>query len=254
MRFGNSSENKFFLRIALTFYYICDITFTRMITENLYHSIMSPGDGPAAPLVPEKVLSRMVGDLPEGPWADITIFDWSPDDDKLPVEYGFAETTFGRMLVAGTPKGVCYIGPEKGKVEVLQDFNKRFGHARRIERKSLWQKPALEFLNGNTAVPVVFHLKGTPYQTEIWRKLLRIPFGKVVSYATLGGGARHARAAGTATGRNPIFWIVPCHRVVNTSGRFDRYFWGSDMKNELLAWEFAVSPDKAEIAQGNLFG
>ncbi|MCD8179577.1 MAG: MGMT family protein [Tannerellaceae bacterium] len=87
--------------------------------------------------------------------------------------------------------------------------------------------------------PLLFHLKGTAYQTKIWRRLLRIPFGKVISYATLAGNREHARAAGTANGRNPVFWIIPCHRVVCSDGRFDSYAWGKEIKKRLLAWEFA---------------
>lgn len=225
-----------------------------MKTNFPYNNTIAPNNGLTVRLSPEKVLSRMAGGLAETTWANITIFDWLPDDDKLPIEYGFAETPFGKMLMASTPKGICYIGPDRdGEMDVVQDFNKRFGHALRIERESTWQKQALDFMDGDTDGSVVLHLKGTPYQREIWRKLLRIPFGEVVSYATLGGGARYARASGTATGRNPVFWIVPCHRVVNTSGKFDRYFWGGDIKNNLLVWEFANSPEKVGVTQGNLF-
>lgn len=192
----------------------------------------------------EAILTRMIGELPGATWTDIEIIDWLPGDDRLPVDYRFAVTPFGRVLVASTPKGVCYLGLVTGSdEEVFSDFNRRFGHADRAERQTSMQKQALDFLDGKRGGHIIFHLRGTPYQTAIWRRLTRIPYGKVVSYATLGGSARHARAAGTANGRNPVFWIVPCHRVVRSDGGFDRYFWGEDIKKRLLAWEFANSGD-----------
>ncbi|MDR2935877.1 MAG: methylated-DNA--[protein]-cysteine S-methyltransferase [Rikenellaceae bacterium] len=190
------------------------------------------------------ILGRMIDELPDVPWADIEILDWQPADDRLPVEYTFADTSFGRVLAANTPFGVCYLGLAEGNPEaVLRDFQKRFGYATQVEARTFRQKQALDFLDGKRDEHIVFHLRGTPYQTGIWRRLIRIPSGRVVSYATLGGGVRQARAAGTANGRNPIFRIVPCHRAVKNTGGFDRYFWGEAVKRRLLAGEFIPNKD-----------
>lgn len=186
------------------------------------------------------VLSRMIEDLPQTPWANIEILGWEIPDDKLPIEYYFYKTSFGEVLVANTPKGVCYLGLiERSYEDVFTDFKKRFRYANLIKTKTSLQKQVTGFLNEKTDEILQFHLKGTSFQTEIWKKLIRIPYGKVISYATLGGNARCSRAAGTANGRNPIFWIIPCHRAVKATGEFDRYFWGEDVKKRLLAWEFA---------------
>ena len=188
------------------------------------------------------ILENMIEELPATPWADIDILDWLPGDNKLPVEYFRYDTPFGEAWIANTPKGICYLGIVDDDADyVAEDFTKRFGYANPIEIKTSIQKTALDYLNGKMDKQLLFHLKGTPYQTEIWRRLLRIPFGKVISYATLAGHKDHSRAAGTANGRNPIFWIVPCHRAVYTDGGFDRYSWGKDIKKRLLAWEFANS-------------
>lgn len=190
------------------------------------------------------ILGHLTGELPATPWADLEILDWQPEDDTLPVYYCVAGTPFGQVLAANTPKGVCYLGLAGSSPEaVFSDFNKRFGYTSRVEKQTPLQKQVLDFLDGRREAHIAFHLRGTPYQTEIWRRLIRIPFGKVVSYATLGGGPRHSRAAGTANGRNPVFWIVPCQRVVKTDGSFDRYFWGEEVKRRLLAWEFANAGD-----------
>ncbi len=192
----------------------------------------------------QAVLDRMIEDLPQNPWANINILDWQTIDDNLPIMYYFYNSPFGKVLAANTSKGVCYLGLIENKREdVLSDFQKRFHHTNRIETKTSSQKQVIDFLDGERNGLLQFHLKGTFYQTEIWRKLIRIPYGKVISYATLGGNHQSARAAGTANGRNPIFWIIPCQRVVKTTGEFDRYFWGKRVKKQLLAWEFANSPN-----------
>lgn len=190
----------------------------------------------------QSVFSRMIDDLPQSPWAHIEILNWSHDDIKLSVKYYFYSTSFGDILVANTPKGICYLGLVEGIPEdVLTDFRKRFKYTKPIESKTILQKQVLDFLENKKDIPLQFHLKGTPYQIEIWRKLIRIPYGKVISYATLGGSPQNSRAAGAANGRNPIFWIIPCHRAVKTNGGFDRYFWGKNIKKQLLAWEFTNS-------------
>ncbi len=194
------------------------------------------------------ILHRMIEDLPTSLWADIEILDWVPGDNILPVEYAFYESPFGEVLIANTPKGVCYLGVVNDQSGyVPDDFNKRFGYAKPKEAKTPQQEIALDYLNGQMDESLQFHLKGTPYQIEVWRRLLRIPFGKVISYATLANNKEHSRATGTANGRNPIFYLVPCHRAVYTSGKFDRYSWGKDIKKRLLAWEFANSPTSLVI-------
>lgn len=178
------------------------------------------------------ILENMIQELPTTPWADVHILDWLPDDNKLPVEYGRYTTPFGETWIANTPKGICYLGIVDNDPDfVWRDFIKRFGYANPVEEKTPFQETTLHYLNYKMETPLLFHLKGTPYQTEIWRRLLRIPFGKVVSYTTLAGSREHARSAGTANGRNPVFWIIPCHRVVCSDGRFDRYAWEKEIKN-----------------------
>ncbi|HEY4206460.1 MAG TPA: methylated-DNA--[protein]-cysteine S-methyltransferase, partial [Puia sp.] len=71
----------------------------------------------------------------------------------------------------------------------------------------------------------------------IWAKLLRVPFGGLVTYSELGDGAKNARATGTAVGANPVSIIVPCHRAVRADGSYDGYYWGPEIKRKLLAYE-----------------
>lgn len=188
------------------------------------------------------VINQMINCLPKTSWANIELSDWLDIDDKLLINYHLYDSYFGEVLVANTSKGICYLGLlEKELNEVLSDLKKRFKHTKPIEAKTSLHEQAIKFLNGKIDEFLPLHLRGTPYQTDIWKKLIRIPYGKVISYETLGGGAQYSRAAGTANGRNPIFWIVPCQRVVKVTGKFDRYFWGEEVKKRLLAWEFANS-------------
>jgi len=186
----------------------------------------------------------MIEDLPSTPWANIEIVSWLPDDDKLSIEYACHNSSFGEVLAANTSKGICYLGLiNKNREDVLADFRKRFRYTDPIETTTLLQQQTIDFLNGKRDEYIPFHLKGTPHQVEIWRKLIRIPYGKVISYTTLGGGPQYARAAGTANGRNPIFWIIPCHRAVKVTGAYDRYFWGEEVKEKLLTWELTNCED-----------
>jgi AraC family transcriptional regulator of adaptative response/methylated-DNA-[protein]-cysteine methyltransferase len=186
----------------------------------------------------ESVRGRMITRLPDEPWADVEIVEWTAEDDTLPVEYSFADSAFGRVLVANTAKGVCYLAPADDPATTFADFGTRFPRSVRVERETDLQRQAVGFLGGERNHTLRLHLRGTAFQTGVWQRLTRIPSGLVVSYSTL-GGARYARAVGTAVGRNPVFGIVPCHRVVNSSGAFDRFFWGTELKTRLLAREFA---------------
>ena len=160
----------------------------------------------------------------------------------FPVFLSYFDSPFGEVLIANTPKGVYYLGVVNDQSGyVANDFEKRFGYAKPQKVETLLQRTARDYLNGKMDEPLAFHLKETSYQTEIWRRLLYIPFGKVITYATLAGCNDHSRAAWAANGKNPIFWIVPCHRMVYTNGKFDRYSWGKDIKTRLLAWEFVNS-------------
>lgn len=219
-----------------------------MITINCsYKDISREASGlPAGSFCLDKkvVLSRMIDKLPQEPWINIELLAWEALDNKLQIEYFVYNSPFGEVLVANTHKGICYLGlVADNKIDLLEDLRKRYRLSELIATRSHMQEQAIRFFEGRVDVPLHIHVKGTPYQIEIWRKLIRIPYGKVVSYATLGGSAQCARAAGTANGRNPIFFIVPCQRAVKTTGEFDRYFWGNKVKKQLLAWEFTNSSD-----------
>jgi AraC family transcriptional regulator of adaptative response/methylated-DNA-[protein]-cysteine methyltransferase len=118
----------------------------------------------------------------------------------------------------------------------------RFPKARYTEGTDAHQEAALAvFQRDWTNMPtVVLHMKGTEFQLKVWRSLLRIPLGDLTTYrriATELDMPQAARAVGTAIGSNPIAWLVPCHRVVRTSGELGGYVWGPTRKAAIMAWE-----------------
>ena len=144
---------------------------------------------------------------------------------KLNISYSFGITRFGTVMIASTSKGVCYMGfADNGEEEAAGELKRRFPYAHYLEGEDDYQLNALSVFDnadGNKK-PIRLHLKGTTFQLSIWRKLLQIPFGGLVSYASLAGDAKKSRAAGTAVGDNPVGFLVPCHRVVRSNPVLDR--------------------------------
>lgn len=164
---------------------------------------------------------------------------WEPDDDHRSVNYAFAATIFGEMLIASTDKGICYIGfTNQGREEALADLQKRFPRNKFEEKLTPLQEDAVKKMNDPALdIPLHLHLRGTAFQLKIWKKLMQIPFGGLTTYTELGEGGRNARATGSAVGANPVSFLVACHRVVRSDGSFEGYHWGNDVKRNLLKYE-----------------
>jgi AraC family transcriptional regulator, regulatory protein of adaptative response / methylated-DNA-[protein]-cysteine methyltransferase len=160
----------------------------------------------------------------------------------LTIRYGFHSSLFGTALVMATEKGVCGLafGDDGEEAEMLADMTGRWPKARFIEDASATAFYAERIFATKGEVPIV--LIGTPWQIKVWRALLAIPPGKVTSYRALASkvcGPNAARAAGAAVGRNPISWLIPCHRVLGSDGALHGYHWGLTRKRAMLAYEAA---------------
>ena len=110
------------------------------------------------------------------------------------------------------------------------------------ERLQDWVRDA--FGQGAAGQPAPLYLIGAPFQIKVWEALLRIPSGQVTTYseiATAVGHPKAVRAVGTAVGRNPVSWLIPCHRALRKSGGLGGYHWGLPVKRAMLAWEAARS-------------
>jgi AraC family transcriptional regulator of adaptative response/methylated-DNA-[protein]-cysteine methyltransferase len=164
---------------------------------------------------------------------------WETGDEQLSIFYHVEKTALGELLIAATTKGVTYLGfVTKGREAILADLQRRFPENNLSEEMTEWLNIALARINNPASEPSLqLHLKGTEFQLGIWEKLLLIPFGGVTNYKQLGSGEPDSRKIGAAVGANPVSYLVPCHRVIRADGNYDGFYWGNDIKKQLLTYE-----------------
>jgi AraC family transcriptional regulator of adaptative response/methylated-DNA-[protein]-cysteine methyltransferase len=174
--------------------------------------------------------------------------DYAKGGAGVQIDYGFHPCPFGIALVMATQKGVCGLafGDEEEEKKILADMRARWPKASYREAPERTAKIAAQIFGGGKA-ELALHLLGTPWQVKVWQALLTIPQGKVSSYRAIAadvGNASASRAVGTAVGRNPISWLIPCHRVLASDGGLHGYHWGLERKRAMLALEAAAQSDK----------
>lgn len=161
---------------------------------------------------------------------------------NLKLNYSFTATPLGNVLMASTPKGICYLSFVQDADSALQDLNNEYPNSLLENHKDEFHNLALSFLLGANAQTLPIHLRGTDFQIKVWEALLKIPFGQLATYgdlANLIGKPKASRAVGTAIGNNPIAFIIPCHRVIQSTGAFGGYKWGVSQKKMIVGWESA---------------
>jgi len=163
---------------------------------------------------------------------------------NLHINYSFAESPFGNVVVASTQKGVCYMAFEDDEEKALDDLKAKYSNAAFQRKLDLLQQNALFiFQNDWSKLPEIkLHLKGTDFQLKVWETLLKIPMGKLSTYGSIAsqiGKPSAARAVGTAIGSNPVAFLIPCHRVIQSTGMFGGYMWGNTRKTAIIGWEGA---------------
>ncbi len=169
--------------------------------------------------------------------------DYARGGEDIAVDYGFHDCPFGRVLVMATKKGVCGLafGDEGEDAQMMADMRARWPKALYRENPARTARIAAQiFERGEGALSL--HLIGTKWQIKVWQALLAIPPGKVSTYrdvASSVGQATASRAVGAAVGRNPISWLIPCHRVLASNGALTGYHWGVARKRAMLALEAA---------------
>lgn len=191
--------------------------------------------------------SGMSGDERLRPDLFISIEVMSPDEYKnggesLSLNYSFAPTPFGDILMASTSKGICSCEFADDPAASLSALQRKFPKATLSLQSDSLQQNALRIFSPDRSrsQAIKLHLKGTDFQLKVWRALLKIPMGGMASYgdiASLTGNPRACRAVGTAVGDNPVALLIPCHRVIRASGEIGNYRWGVARKNAILARE-----------------
>jgi len=180
-------------------------------------------------------------------WEAMTPGEFARGGAGLQIYWGLFESPFGPALVMGTGKGICGMAftAETGEAEAMADLRGRWPKADFVEapgRLADWVRDA--FGQSGAEQPTPLYLIGAPFQIKVWEALLRIPSGQVTTYsdiATAVGHPKAVRAVGTAVGRNPVSWLIPCHRALRKSGGLGGYHWGLPVKRAMLAWEAARS-------------
>jgi AraC family transcriptional regulator of adaptative response/methylated-DNA-[protein]-cysteine methyltransferase len=162
---------------------------------------------------------------------------------SLQINYSFADTPFGAVIVASTEKGICHMAfADEGEEQALAGLKAIFPNAQYHQRVDLAQQNALFVFSQDWSRldEIRLHLKGTDFQIKVWETLLKVPPGGLTTYADLARKAGHtgaSRAAGTAVGNNPVAFLIPCHRVIKATGEIGEYHWGSVRKNAIIGWE-----------------
>ncbi|HXF54531.1 MAG TPA: bifunctional helix-turn-helix domain-containing protein/methylated-DNA--[protein]-cysteine S-methyltransferase [Hyphomicrobiaceae bacterium] len=166
----------------------------------------------------------------------------------LDIAYGFHPSPFGEALLLVTERGIAglaFVDEDTGasRADTLADMKRRWPAARFIEapvRTAPHARRVFDPAEWTPQRPVRLVLIGTDFEVRVWQALLEVPMGRTVSYSDIArrlGRPEAARAVGSAVGRNPISFVVPCHRVVRADGSLGGYHWGLTRKRAIIGWE-----------------
>jgi AraC family transcriptional regulator of adaptative response/methylated-DNA-[protein]-cysteine methyltransferase len=162
--------------------------------------------------------------------------------ENLKINYSYSETPFGNIIIASTKKGICYLAFYDDKIIAFEELKQNFPNAEYEQQSDLHQANALSFFSRHEPSAINLHLKGTPFQIKVWEALLKIPMGQLSTYSSIASSINNlnaSRAVGSAVGDNPVAFLIPCHRVIRSTGEFGQYHWGPTRKTAMIGWEAA---------------
>jgi AraC family transcriptional regulator, regulatory protein of adaptative response / methylated-DNA-[protein]-cysteine methyltransferase len=185
--------------------------------------------------------------------------EWKTGGDGLTLRFGYHDSPFGEALAVMTDRGLAGLGwvddkaapgtaadsgkPAGGRDGAMADMVRRWPKARFIEDRSRAARAVdriFEAKSWRPDEPLRIVMLGTDFEVRVWSALLRIPMGRATTYGDVAahiGKPGAARAVGAAVGRNPISFVVPCHRVLGKTGALTGYHWGLTRKQAILGWE-----------------
>lgn len=175
-------------------------------------------------------------------WEAMTPGEFARDGAGLTIRWGWFDSPFGEALAMGTDRGLCGLAfaAECGREAAMADMAARWPAAAFVEDGDAL-RPWVDAAFGGTGEVALAPI-GAPFQIKVWEALLTIPSGHVTTYSEIAkriGNPRAVRAVGTAVGRNPVSWLIPCHRALRRDGQLGGYHWGLPVKRAMLAWEAA---------------
>ncbi len=179
----------------------------------------------------------------------VTPGEYKAHGNGLKIFYGLHDSPFGKCLIAVTERGICGLSfhddPDAGHgLALLQE---RWKNARLVQDQAM-TLPVCQKIFGSRSTPLQLLLSGTNFQLKVWEALLQIPEGRLVSYQDIAekiGNPTATRAVGQAVSRNPVAFLIPCHRVIRNTGRVGQYQWGITRKKSMIAWESARNSDRS---------
>ena len=162
------------------------------------------------------------------------------------MEYGYGMTPFGEALIAWTDRGISFLGfcHEEGRHHTWTQFSQQWPDADLSEDSELAIGKLTEIFTEKEQHKLKVWLRGSPFQLQVWEALLSVPPGTHCTYGQLASFSGHAganRATGSAIGRNPVSWLIPCHRVITSLGTLGGYRWGTNTKQAIIGYEAARS-------------
>lgn len=162
------------------------------------------------------------------------------------IQYGFAPSPFGTVFMATTDLGICHLAfvDDKDQQTAINELSAHWPNARLNINESHIKQLAVKIFKGHSNKREKFHLlvQGSNFQIKVWESLLRIPEGQIQSYQHIASAIaqpKASRAVANAIAKNPVAYLIPCHRVIRSTGVISGYRWGTERKQALIAWESA---------------
>jgi len=172
--------------------------------------------------------------------------EWKAGGAGWTVSFGFAESPFGKCLIAESPRGVCHLSfvetenEETAPVALRNDWPQAKLKRGDSAAARLAARIFARHADSHSQPALRAFVRGTPFQVRVWRALLQVEPGMLTSYGRLAGAIGKpaaARAVGAAVGQNPLAYLIPCHRVIRETGVIGDYHWGQIRKRAMIAWE-----------------
>ncbi len=178
------------------------------------------------------------------PNSYIKIIRMTPQDidnnySNILIRYQHYDSIYGNVIIASTNIGICYIAFDDNKIAALHNLTMKYKKSTFINESSEFHYLALSIINNSkeTFQETILNINGTEFQFKVWDKLLNIPYGKLSTYSKIAeeiNSPNSQRAVGTAIGSNPIAYLIPCHRIIQSSGKIGGYKWGQNKKIQII--------------------